>query len=401
MNNGSKVTAIIPTFNRARLLDQALWGMLAQTRKIDSILVVDDGSSDDTANVVSRYDGQVGYLALRNGGKALALNVALEFISSGYVWVFDDDDWPLPNALDQLLEVAAGAPEGAFVYSGYFTFAGNKVPRRFDKAGYHPPAVPFNGSLFLRALQSFPFHQNGMLVPLECYRQLGGYDERLARGQDYDMIIRLCRHYHGVRLDEPTFAQRQHDGLRGPLGELHNEAERAQVWFHYDQLIFRTIRETVSLVEYMTPMERGSDECVGQNVQMARLRRASIMAQHGLLQEAVVDVRQSLRFGPLASSPDYVQGMAFLGRRPHHDVGSLRFLLSLAWTAARGGWADGLRPVLRGAYWDLRTRVKRGSAIDAACLAVVLPVMLVVGSVSIVLVARAGATPQADSGEAG
>lgn len=384
------VSVIVPTFNRARLLDQALQGLLAQTRVPDEVLVVDDGSEDDTARVVAGYGDGVRYLAKANGGKASALNAGLARVSSDYVWVFDDDDWPLPGALEQLMETIEVPARDTFVYSGCFTFSGPDIPSAFDETAYRPPAWAEEGGLFLRALRSFPFHQNGMLVPLACYRKVGAYNEALARGQDYDMILRLCREFAGVRLNRPTFALREHAGARGPQRGRHGVRDRSHMWLYYDRLIFRDIYETVSLAEYLTPGERQAADWKRGVPRAARIRRAMIMAHHGLLDLALSDLGTGFHEATAENDDKDVirqllTQMAFLGQRYRHDWESVCFLHRLGWTASCLPWSIGLKSTMRGVYWDFRQRLREKQHRDALATGVALLGALAVGCFGMVL----------------
>lgn len=376
------VTVIIPTYNRAPLLRQAIRGILAQTRAPDQILIVDDGSTDDTQDVVAPYMPRIEYIRQANRGKATALNKALQRVSSRYVWIFDDDDWPFPDALEQLLSTLCAEPGADFVYSGHVVFHGVEIPQSFDNTRYLPPAHAVNGRLFDAALNSFPFHQNGMLVPLRCYREIGGYNESLLRGQDYDMIIKLCRRYHGVRLDKPTFAFRQHAGLRGAQGQRHAAEERGKHWLHYDRLIFTDIRSSASLEEYADPKLEGSKAPQS----MLLMRRGAVMAQHGLLAEALHDVETAISLSDRASCnplafQQILLKVAFIGDRPFHGLDSLGFYTRLLWMVSADIDRRSVRTVMRGIYWDVRSRISHRRFRDAATLLVAFVVGGVVAAV--------------------
>ncbi len=108
------VAIIVPTFNRARYLPECLDSLLAQTFPATQIVVVNDGSTDDTAQVVRPYLNRIAYVEKENGGKSTALNLVMRGIQSDYVWIFDDDDVALPDALEihvaVLVHITKGAP---------------------------------------------------------------------------------------------------------------------------------------------------------------------------------------------------------------------------------------------------------------------------------------------------
>src|SRR6185437_4610016 len=97
------VTAIVPTYNRAGYLGEALSSILGQTFPPTQIIVVDDGSPDATPDVVARCGPPIEYIAKPNGGKSSALNLGLQHATEEFVWICDDDDIAEPGALAKLV----------------------------------------------------------------------------------------------------------------------------------------------------------------------------------------------------------------------------------------------------------------------------------------------------------
>lgn len=279
------VAVVIPTYNRAALLCQALESVLAQTHKPDIVVVVDDGSTDTTADAISHYGQRVTCLHQHNAGKSVALNNALSILDVGYVWVLDDDDVAVPDGLERHLQTLSENPEADFTYSGHYEFAGDLAPPPPDRCGwYEKPDLNPNG-LFFKALEDYPFRHESMLVPLACYRAVGPFDESLARSQDYEMILRIARRFRGARVEIPTFFSRRHDGLRGPAAGRHRADERELVWVECEADIFRKLYSTLPLSDYVP---------IGVQRQNALLRRACIMSRHGLFSLALKDFRSAL-----------------------------------------------------------------------------------------------------------
>src|SRR5689334_10446763 len=107
------VTVIIPTFNHAHYLADAIASVVAQTHPADEIIVVDDGSTDDPAAVVARFNG-VRLIRQNNRGLSAARNMGLHSSTTSYVVFLDADDRLLPIALEAGLDVAATYPNRAF-----------------------------------------------------------------------------------------------------------------------------------------------------------------------------------------------------------------------------------------------------------------------------------------------
>ena len=115
----SDVSVIIPTFNRARMLEECVASLLQQTRPPFEILIVDDGSTDDTAEVAQRMPALVRYLNKRNAGKPAALNFAIPHARGSWIWFFDDDDVALPRSIEARLHAAEQTPGAQIVISRF------------------------------------------------------------------------------------------------------------------------------------------------------------------------------------------------------------------------------------------------------------------------------------------
>ena len=122
------VAIIIPTYNRARLLVQSLESVLIQSRPPDEILVADDGSTDETADVLAGYEHRIRYLHKPNGGVPSALNHGLAATNADYIGFIDDDDLLMPDAIQRHLEFLHSHPDIDFSYSGCYRFWSNTPP---------------------------------------------------------------------------------------------------------------------------------------------------------------------------------------------------------------------------------------------------------------------------------
>jgi glycosyltransferase involved in cell wall biosynthesis len=197
------VAVIIPTFNHARFLDEAISSVLAQTRPADEIIVVDDGSTDDPAAVVARFS-EVHLIRQQNRGLSAARNTGLRSCATSHVVFLDADDRLLPIALEAGLNHAARRPDCALVYGGYCVFFDDGKPRNSNRSALarHQGGggLAFAGGRIthLELLRS-----NLIAVPAtvlyrrECVIEEGGFDETLHGCGDYDLYLRMARR-HGI-----------------------------------------------------------------------------------------------------------------------------------------------------------------------------------------------------------
>jgi glycosyltransferase involved in cell wall biosynthesis len=280
------VTVLMSTYNRSRFLPEALDSVLGQTVPPAQVVVVDDGSTDNTTAVLRSYLERIEHLRQENGGKAAALNRALPRVRGEYVWVFDDDDVARPQALASHL--ARFRPDVDFVYGGYDR-ARTGADGRLEIAGTIPCPDVAPDRLFITLLDRCLLLQQGMLVRTSCYRELGGYNERLIRSQDYDMILRLAHRFRGAPNPEITFVQRLHEGQRGSATRKVVFAQRTDAWADYDKIIGEYWFERLDLREYLG-RSPGGGPLTPVDVRAARIMRASIAARKGMWGKAVAEL---------------------------------------------------------------------------------------------------------------
>lgn len=286
----SFVTAIVPTYNRSKLVVQALDSLLGQIRRPDRIIVVDDGSTDGTGKALrQRYGTKIEYIYQSNAGKSAALNRALNSVEKGYVWIIDDDDLVIKNALQLHLAYLRAHPYIDFTYSGCYQFTGLHSNPTSAESTIDDYPEPLGTEFFIWCLTVFPFFMQSMLVPKDCYSAVGPFDEELLAGEDYDMILRLARYFRGGKVSEPTFCLRRHNGMRGSAHIRHQENERHKVWREYDLKIFRKVYSDLSLKEYL-PSDSAKTELTDIETRRALLQRACVMTRRGLLEEALADL---------------------------------------------------------------------------------------------------------------
>lgn len=229
------VTVVLATYNRARYLPDALRSVLAQTLPPARIVVIDDGSTDGTVDALAPFVDRIEYFRQENGGKARALNRVLPTVDTEFVWFFDDDDAAHPDAIESLIAPLRDNPVAAFSF-GSFAEAHTQGP--LLAAERHP--VPYPHGTLTRRLQRLALFRacnimmSGALLRTAAVREIGGFDEDMLRGQDYDMMIRLASRYEHCFCAKEVFVVRVHDAPRGPVGETHTHVERGRVWAKYN-----------------------------------------------------------------------------------------------------------------------------------------------------------------------
>jgi glycosyltransferase involved in cell wall biosynthesis len=208
------VTVIVPTRDRARFLSEAIDSVLGQTFSDLELIVIDDGSTDGTRELVcASDDGRVHYVHQPASGISAALNRGLRSARGRYVARLDSDDVWTPDMLATLVPVLDSRPEVGVVYARgqVMEESGRVLP---DLHGL-PERFPGDS---LRSLVYDDVTCNVALVARrECFERAGLYDEQLVASEDWDMWLRVARHYRFAFVDKVVARIRWHDGnLTGP-----------------------------------------------------------------------------------------------------------------------------------------------------------------------------------------
>lgn len=204
-----EVSVITPTYNRADVLPRALESVKRQTYRDYEHLVIDDGSTDDTEDVVADYADEVEYIELdRNRGPAAARNRGIEAARGAYVSFLDSDDEYLPHRLEVTVRALDTLPERV---GGVF----HSVQRVLDNRT-RIRSVP-DGELALAELADENVIGG---LPNTMYRssvfdRVGGFDGEFVFAEDYEFQLRVCRAFTMVGIDEPLSRVRHDvDGIQ-------------------------------------------------------------------------------------------------------------------------------------------------------------------------------------------
>lgn len=283
----ASITAIVPTYNRARYLATAIDSVLNQTHRPAQVIVVDDGSVDATPEILKAYGTRIEAIRKANGGKASALNLALRHARGEFIWIFDDDDVALPHALEGMAHTLAEHPECAFAYGSH----DHLVDSENGQARVVQPDLRIDRSLDFRlsVLERCYIFQPAMLVRRAVFDAVGPFNEALVRSQDYEMLIRITRRFAGVDVGSILFHQRQHSGPRGSAASPVAKRKIASAWMRYDDMIFSHVYRTYPLSEYLVDRINGKLSPI--ETRSALLERACIMARKGMWSHAASDLK--------------------------------------------------------------------------------------------------------------
>lgn len=187
--NSSSVSVVIAAYNQGRYLAGALRSAINQTRPPLEIIVVDDGSTDDTAAVVGSFGDAVHYVWQENQGLAGARNTAIRAATSDYVAFLDSDDEWMPTFLERIMETAEHYPEAAAYYSGwcYVDADGNRLPQEA-----HTRLVK-QDEVYSALLRANFINGSTFVVRRRVFEASGLFDLSFRRLQDWELWLRFAK----------------------------------------------------------------------------------------------------------------------------------------------------------------------------------------------------------------
>ena len=182
--NSPKVSIIIPVYNGEKYLEEAIRSALNQTYKNIEIIVINDGSTDNTEKICLEYKDKIKYYRKENGGVSTVLNMALEKMTGDYFSWLSHDDYYYPNKVEE--EVKELIDDNTILMSDYGLidengYCYNKVILSHEVVEMHHEFALLKGYI------------NGitLLIPKKAFDECGKFDESLRCGQDYEMWFRM------------------------------------------------------------------------------------------------------------------------------------------------------------------------------------------------------------------
>jgi glycosyltransferase involved in cell wall biosynthesis len=206
--NHERVSVILPTYNRARYIRSALDSAIGQTHAPCEIIVVDDGSTDETAEVCGGYGQPVTYLHKPNGGVSSARNVGIREAKGDFVAFLDSDDVWMPEKLARQVEFLSDRDFGFALSEIEYVDADDRLTGRSTFRSHLGP----DGDL-LRALLARPFCIASILIfRRSVIDAIGLFDESLRTAEDIDYLLRAASRFKGGLVDTPLVKYRRTPG---------------------------------------------------------------------------------------------------------------------------------------------------------------------------------------------
>lgn len=197
------VTVYITNYNYQKYIDQSIKSVLNQTLQDFELLIIDDGSTDDSKTIIESYRDhpQISIIYQQNKGLNITNNVAMRAAKGKYIMRLDADDYLEPNALEVMSNVLNSDESLGLVFPNYYyvdkfgNITGEEKRHNFEKEV---------------SLYDQPAHGACTMIRLKFLKELGGYNESFTCQDGYDLWIKFITHHNVVNVDRTLFSYRRH-----------------------------------------------------------------------------------------------------------------------------------------------------------------------------------------------
>lgn len=243
------VSTVIPTYNRAAGVVRAVESAIAQTYPANrhDIVVVDDGSTDDTAGALARFEGRIRYFRTQNSGVSAARNYGVEMARGEAIAFLDSDDTWVPEKISRQVEVLRTRRSVALVLTGMLEVnLDGSLKRVFSRRS----TIPEDGFVIKHVLRNPSMTPSTAMVRTSVFHAVGGFDTSLHTAEDLDLHLRIAMNYEIAVIDLPLVTYLHSDeGLSGNAQTYHDYVFVMERFFerHGDRIPSQLQRESLFL----------------------------------------------------------------------------------------------------------------------------------------------------------
>ena len=220
MNGSPKVSVVIGTYNRAQFLPQTIDRILQQTFQDFELIIVDDGSRDNTREALRVYGDRIRYFYQENRGPSAARNFGVQQARAPWIAIQDSDDLCAPNHLQILHGYAAEHQDCGMIFANGAYLSGIEHNRETIIPRSKSQRLAREGIKLVDLFDKSIVRLQASLISRKCYEIVGGHDESLRISMDLDLAFRIFMRYPVAYLDEVVFYYRRHEGNTGSNQEL-------------------------------------------------------------------------------------------------------------------------------------------------------------------------------------
>lgn len=216
-----RISVIIPTFNRAHLLPRSIDSLLSQTLSAHSVVIVDDGSTDGTENLVCEKYPEITYLKQNNLGVSAARNAGIAATSDEWLAFLDSDDEWLPEKLQCQMDALEAEPEMMVCHTDEIWIRNGKHVNPMKKHNKH------GGWIFDKCLPLCCISPSSVIIHRSVLDEIGFFDQSLPACEDYDLWLRVASSYPVLYISEKLVVK--HGGHQDQLSEKYWGMDRFRI----------------------------------------------------------------------------------------------------------------------------------------------------------------------------
>lgn len=192
-----QVSVIIPTYNRAQRLGKAIDSVLAQSHQDFELIVVDDGSEDNTDELIENYNSDIVYIRQENSGAAAARNRGIEKARYNLLAFLDSDDWFAENKLKTQIEAMSQNPSCLISHTNEIWYRNGQILNQKLK---HKKS---SGDIFAQSLELCAVGMSTIMIHKEIFDRYGFFDEGYPCCEDYEFWLRISAEEKFLLVEEP------------------------------------------------------------------------------------------------------------------------------------------------------------------------------------------------------
>lgn len=219
--NKPRVSAIIPTYNRGWSIRDAVQSVLAQSYDDFELIVVDDGSTDNTKELLLKYENKIKYIYQDNKGVSSARNSGIKESRGKYISLLDSDDIWRKKKLYEQIKLIDGNPGIRVCYTNEIWYKNGKHLNQKKKHR------KYSGNIFEKCLPLCIISASSVIIAREVFDDVGLFDEDFEVCEDYDLWLRIAMNYNVHFIDKKLIVKR--GGHPGQLSEKYWGMDRFRI----------------------------------------------------------------------------------------------------------------------------------------------------------------------------
>ena len=246
-------SVIIPLYNKAPYVAKAIESVLGQTYRDFEVIVIDDGSTDQSLEVAKTFENKsITIISQPNSGVSTARNNGVKLAKHPYICFLDADDWWHPTFLEEMKRLITDFPDAGIYGSGYYIVKNGQeriapigVPQGFERG------IIDYCEVYAKTL-CMPIWTGAVIVPKNIFDEEGGFKSQLKLGEDFDLWIRIVLKHKAILVNKPlAYYNQDVDVNNRAIGSRFYKPEEHMLFSNYGDFMhnegFRFLFERLAL----------------------------------------------------------------------------------------------------------------------------------------------------------